>query len=676
MIQKPKDFIRERIIGDYKIILPECPAANKIDNYDLPQSKQKFCRSDVPKDFKSWAPEKRKEYIAREWDRRLNGYWFYNNGNIEFITGINYFYISWWRINTGYPLFTDADRDFFYVWDMCEKDVLCDGLIYITHRGEGKTYKATCILYEPISRRTNVIATIQSKTEPDARKVFNKLVQSWKYLPSFFKPIDTGVSRPAKVLEFMEPSVRTSKTQEKITSDVLDSFLSYLSSGEVAGDGDNYHRILQDEIGKTIEVNVDDRMKVMRETLRAGRGKYGRGKILATTTVEEMEKKGGKNCKLVWDKSNPQKRDGNGYTVSGLYRLFKPSDYGYIEIMNGESFIDEYGYSLREKAKNFFLNKRLALKGSDLNSEKRKFPLEEKDIWVSDTKKAVYDIQKIEQQMEYNQNLGNILVRGNFYWIGGIQYGTVGWNPDDNGKWLLSWLPPNELRNKSIVRNGKKAPGNTDLSCAGLDPYDNNTTADDRRSDAASYVYRKFDPIDPYDTGIFVCEYVNRPNKSEIMFEDMLMQSIFYGHEILIESNKIGCINFFLSKGYENYLMRRPEETQTVSSRKMAEDWGIPMSGSESRQSLVYATESYIINRVGLIQEEGKQPYMGKCYFNRLLQTWLDYDVDDDWTKYDSMVGAGLALLGGRKYISKKKVIKNLNLFPQYRINGDISERI
>jgi hypothetical protein len=267
-------------------------------------------------------------------------------------------------------------------------------------------------------------------------------------------------------------------------------------------------------------------------------------------------------------------------------------------------------------------------------------------------------------------------VRGNFYWVGGIQYGSVGWNPDENGKWLTSWLPPIELRNKTITKNGKKAPGNIDLSCAGLDPYDNNTTVDGRRSDAASYVFRKFDPMNPYQTGTFVCEYVNRPKVAEIMYEDMVMQSVFYGHEILIESNKIGCINYFLSKGYDNYLMRRPEETQTQSSRKMIEDYGIPMSGVESRQSLVYATETFIINKVGFIQEEGKEPYMGNCPFDKLLQTWAEYDVDDDWTKYDCMVGAGLALLGARKYIPKVQKVKRMELFPMYRMNGGQSERI
>jgi hypothetical protein len=413
-------------------------------------------------------------------------------------------------------------------------------------------------------------------------------------------------------------------------------------------------------------------MNTLRECLRAGRGKYGRGKIIATTTVEEMVKKGGKECKKVWDKANANDRDDNGFTKNGLYRLFKPSDYGYLEIMNGESFVDEYGYSDREKTFNYFMNKRKALKGVDLNSEKRKFPLEEKDIWVSDSKKATYDLDKIEEQLEYNKTLSpGLLVRGNFVWENGLKDTNVVWHPTKDGRWLVYWMPKSENRNKRVITFSKKAPGNTEEGLFGLDPYDNKTTVDDRKSDAASYGFRKFDPMVPYDSGIFVCEYVNRPPLPETMWEDMILQCVFYGWEILIESNKIGTINYFRMRGYENYLMKRPEETQTISSAKMEEP-GIPMSGSEPRQALIYATESHIINKVGLIKEDGKEPYMGKCYFDRLLNNWKDFDFEEEWTKFDCMVGGGLALLGARKYIPKKRETRTLNLFPQYRSDGSL----
>lgn len=676
-IQNPKDFVRERVIYGHKITLPPCPPKEKIEGYNLPQQEQRFVRNPLPQDLRLWSPEKRKEYIAKEWDRRINGYWFYNNGNIEWCTGMQYFYCSWWKIGNQYPMWTDMNRDFFYVWNMCENDIFCDGLVFVSYRGSGKTILSTCVLYEPISRKYGVNASIQSKTDGDAKKIFKRLISSWQRLPTFFKPLDTGENRPTTTLDFSEPSKRDTKQLNKDAQDFLGSLIGYAASSESALDGDNLHRVVIDEFAKSFNVDTVERLKVVRETLRAGRSQYGRGKILNTSTVEESEKKGTVNSRKIWDDADISKRDPNGFTQNGMYRIFVPATDGYLEIIGGETFIDEYGYSLKEKAKAFFLNKRANLKGADLNSEKRKYPLEEKDMWVSDTKVAIFDTHKIEQQIEYNQYQlnENSLVRGNFYWVGGVRFGTVAWNPDPNGKWLIIWLPPTDLRNKVIMRNGKKAPGNTDLSCSGLDPYDSDTTADkSRMSDAASYTFRKFDPLNPYQTGTFVTEYVNRPKTADIMFEDMLMQAIFYGHEILIENNKIGCINFFKRNGYENYLMRRPEETQTVNSRKMLDDYGIPMSGAEARQALIYATESYIINSVGLIEEENKEPVMGKCYFNTLLNTWLNYDVDDDWTEHDSMVGAGLALLGARKYISKKTVRQRVEFFQKYDNSGSVSK--
>lgn len=666
MIQRVKDFVREREVGGYNIILPEPPdKMSLIDNYNLKKENQKFIRTELPKDFNSWSKEDKKKFRDKEFYKRIHGYWFYNNGNIEYITGINYFYINWWRIDTGFPMFVDSDRDFFYIWDMVEKDPKCDGLVYITNRGDGKTHKSNCIVYNSISMKFNVQAGIQSKTESDAKKIFNKLIFSWSKLPAFFKPIDTGSSRPSKILEFVAPQQRDG-SQDKEASDVLNSSIDYASSGVSAYDGQTLHRVFHDEIGKCIECSVDERMNTVRECLRAGRGVYGRGKIIATTTVEEMLKKGGKECKKVWDKANPNERDSNGFTKNGLYRYFKPSNKGYLEVMNGEDFVDEYGYSKTEKALNYFLEKRKALKGSDLSSEKRKFPLYEKDVWISDSKKSVYDTVKIDEQLAYNDSLvDSVIQKGDFKWKDGIKDTEVYWYPSEEGKWKVTWMPPIELRNRKMIKNGVNVPGNTDLAVFGLDPYDQNITVSDTKSNAASYGIRKFDPMNPDDTGIFCCEYVNRPHLADIMFEDMIMQCVFYGSEILIESNKIGCISYFSRRGYQGYLMMRPEETKTSESKKVREP-GIPMSGGEARQALVYATEAYIINKVGLIEEEGRSPYMGRCYFSNLLNDWREFDFDTEWTKFDCMVGAGLALLAARKYIPKKydrKAVLKFDMF-------------
>jgi hypothetical protein len=122
--------------------------------------------------------------------------------------------------------------------------------------------------------------------------------------------------------------------------------------------------------------------------------------------------------------------------------------------------------------------------------------------------------------------------------------------------------------------------------------------------------------------------------------------------------------------------MRRPEETQTANSRKMEDDYGIPMSGNEARQALVYAIEAYVISKVGYVSEDGKTSYIGKCPFTKLLEQLKEFDFESEWTEFDCMVGAGLALLGARKYTVKKKEFKKLNLFPMYKMNGSLSEPI
>ena len=45
---------------------------------------------------------------------------------------------------------------------------------------------------------------------------------------------------------------------------------------------------------------------------------------------------------------------------------------------------------------------------------------------------------------------------------------------------------------------------------------------------------------------------------------------------------------------------------------------------------------------------------MGKMYFQRTLEDWIGYKIDNR-TKYDLTISSGLALLGAQKTKTKKK---------------------
>ncbi len=708
LIPKYKDFQQERVIGEHTIYLPDPPNIKLINYKDLPTDKQFFRRDYMPNDWSLLPKEERSAFANKHWDIRGregdkgDGFWFMNGGKLEWMSPNHYFYSNWWRIgkvqipkeymsdprDLYYPFFTDGDRDWHYVTEHCFYDKNCGGLFTIEGRRMGKTYRVSAFQYEKISKTHDAKGGIQSRDDTDSYNVFEKIIFGWRNLPPFFKPIDTGNSNPVTSLVFDEPKKINTKVTQKVYSDILHSWIDYGNASEGYYDGKEQLINIQDEIGKIAVkrgVNLLERIRVVVECCFIMGQKVGM--ILATTTVEEMEKAGGKQAKNLWLRCTtldieaklhpsifPQGTalDDLGFTNSKLKRYFKPSYKGFLGLdENGVCFVDRYGYSDEERTKKFFLKKRANKKGAELASEKRKFPIEINDCWVSDVKKSTYDTDKVEQQLQHNQTIpANLKVRGNFVWKNGVPDTEVEWHPCDNGRWEVLWMPPVDKRNNFVMVAGKRSPANKDTGCFGTDPYDNKTTVDDRKSNAASYGLRRYDPMYPESSGIFISKYVNRPPLPETMWEDQILQSVFYGWEILIESNKIGTINHVRRRGYYNYLMDRPEETETTSSRSMEDKKGIPMSGDDARQALIYATESYIINNVGLIEKEGEEPRMGRCYFDELLNDWLEFDFEQKWTKFDSMVGAGLAILGTRTHIKVKPKPVPLTLFPTYNNSG------
>jgi hypothetical protein len=88
------------------------------ENYEAKRKKEIIAQKTDP-DY--YNPELQ-AYRNQEWDRRLNGYWFYNNGVPTYITGLHYFYLVHWKIDVGYPHFRITDLHFFYFLEYCVQD--------------------------------------------------------------------------------------------------------------------------------------------------------------------------------------------------------------------------------------------------------------------------------------------------------------------------------------------------------------------------------------------------------------------------------------------------------------------------------------------------------------------------------------------------------------------------
>ena len=58
--------------------------------------------------------ERYEEYKQQEWDRRLHGFWFMNNGNPVYLVGAHYLFLQHIKIDVGSPKFRTPDLDYFY----------------------------------------------------------------------------------------------------------------------------------------------------------------------------------------------------------------------------------------------------------------------------------------------------------------------------------------------------------------------------------------------------------------------------------------------------------------------------------------------------------------------------------------------------------------------------------
>lgn len=578
------------------------------------------------------------EYRNQEWDRRLNGFWFYNNGHATYITGLHYFYLVHWKLDVGYPSFRATDKEFFYFLEYCVQDPNCLGMVEVTKRRQGKTMRAGAFLFELTSRSRNKNAGIQSKTFEDAKEnVFAKgVVMPFKYLPDFFVPIydtEKGMT-PKGELRFFKTNKRGANDDIFAEKIELESSITFKSADKFAYDGMKLHRYLGDEAGKTKNVDVYDRHQVLQFCLQ--QEEHIIGKALYTTTVEEMED-GGQSFKMLWDASNQNEKNKNGRTRSGLYQYFMPA---YKTL-----FYDKFGQADEEKAKQFYLAERAALEMDPraLASFIRKNPFTIGEAFFSEAETCLYDAMALNRQMESISWIAekDLYLRGEFVWEKAERDSRVVFNETSNGKFLVhkklniyDYTKFNQVEELGT----KKAPKESKKYAIAVDPFDHSITTSKERSDGASYVYRRYDALDEFSE-TFLVEYLNRPEKAEIFYEDMIKLCHFFGCDILSEDNKVGLIKYFEYRGYEKFLVKMPG----------ANKYGISAT-VKTHQQIAEVTESYITESVE------------KVIFMRLLQDWLKFDINKT-TKFDAAMASGYTLIQANKSKFSERVEQKQHIY-------------
>jgi len=620
---------------------------------ELKRIKSRFDWDEYSVEFK----EKWYDYIDEEFRRRDEGYWFYNKGNPTYITGTHYMYLQWSKIDVGAPDYRESNRLFFIFWEACKADTRCYGICYLKNRRSGFSFMASAELVNQATISSDSRYGILSKTGADAKKMFtDKVVPISINYPFFFKPIQDGMDRPKTELAYRVPASKLTRrkleaNEELRELDGLDTTIDWKNTGDNSYDGEKLKILAHDESGKWERPdNILNNWRVTKTTLRLGSRIVG--KCMMGSTSNALDK-GGENFKKLYNASDVTQRNKNGQTKSGLYSLFIPMEWSY------EGYIDAYGVPVFDTPKEHvrgidglpitigviehWENEAAGLRNDQdgLNEFYRQFPRTTKHAFRDETKQSLFNLVKIYEQIDYNEEIHNIssVTRGNFQWINGIKDTSVIFYPNKDGRFNITWVPEKKLQNNVILKNGIRYPGNEFLGAFGCDSYDISGTVDGKGSNGALHGLTKFS-LEDCPPNHFFLEYISRPPTAEIFFEDVLMALVFYGMPILAENNKPRLLYYLRRRGYRGFSMNRPDKIWNKLSVTEKEVGGIPNSSEDIKQAHAAAIETYIENEVGLLNNDT----YGDMYFQKTLEDWAKFNINNR-TKHDASISSGLAIM-------------------------------
>lgn len=603
------------------------------------------------------------DFIVQEVGRIKNGYWFLNNGEKTYITGLHYFYLNYWTLEDGNnPDYRDADRKYFYFQDYCEKLPQCYGIVRIKKRREGATSQATCYLvWKAITQRKSFCGII-SKTGKDASDAFQYMVMNgYRNLPVFFKPRAEDEETKTELVFKKKKDRRKTKGREKgqiFDSDIgLESKINFKNTALNSYDSGRITALLMDEAGKwPKEVPVNQYWPIVRKTMMRGAIKVGF--CLIPSTANDA-KSGGEPYKSLFDGSNHFE---DPYTATGLYRYFCPAYDGY------EGFIDEYGMSIIDEpteeqkkyilerygmkietgAKEYLLAQRRLIKDKKaLSEEIRMNPFDENEAFMIDQKKCYFNSEKIYNQIDFLKEEPVKLRRVRLFWKDSK---TVEWADDPEGSWLVYKFPDKETQNKMNEKDGMRTPANAHKYVSGIDPFKSSVISG-KGSMGVCYVFERLDPADPNNTCMPIAEYIDRPRLKSLFHDEMLKAAVLWGYKACYE-NDVGddFVDYFTNKGFKGYLMKTPESAVDKTRKRTVTKYGVTSGDGFALARQLDTCISYIEN------------HCEKIYFPELLDELLQYDHENR-TPYDRSVAFMISLLSGIS-VESVKVERELGIIP------------
>lgn len=624
-------------------------------------------------DSEPYFNEQYEQYKQQEWDRRLNGFWYMSKGNPIYLVGAHYLYMQHIQIDIGYPKFRDPDLEYFYFLQYVIEDPECMGMLEITKRRFGKTFRGGVFVLDYPTRTKMTNGTIQSKTGADAKKVFAKaVVDPFKKLPRFFKPeydLSGGVT-PKSELRFQNTNVRGKKAEENLEKEELGSLIDFYSADALATDGQKIHRKLDDEWAKTVECNIYERHEVTRYCLMDDEGRII-GKVLYTSTVEvlDTEKDGVQEAAIkLWNDSDQLSKGEGGRTASGLYRFFMTAG-------RAKNF-DIYGVPNVEKTIKEILSDRETVRHNQRSwaARVRKEPLTIDEAFYAGNNSCEFNAENIQNQIrEIEENpiylrqvrlvIKKDIIKPIFPGAKERKKQKIDFMDDEKGGWLIFEKPTKE--NNISDRGGFFEPLNTTLYSIGVDTTQDRIAIDG--SNPVILVFKKSCIVEGKETGLYPVAMWISPTRLDIHFDEEVLKACFwYGCKANYEiDRRTDFYRYFCKENSQSFLEWTPKIAQNPLKKNFKLEYGTRSGDPFQLAQQLQIAKMYIDGT----NNEEFNGHVHRIVFPSLLNQLLKYDHLNR-TKSDEVVALMMALLPVFGEMQSSKIIqqKIKQLLPTYKI--------
>ncbi len=675
-----------------------------VEDWGMTDPKQQYWRRlelpelmnqvDFDKDGNALLTQAQRLFALEEVRRCKEGFVFMNNGHATYITGKNYFYLQWWKLEDDiYPDYRDIDRRYFLFLNYWENQPATLGVIRGKKRREGATSVATSnLMYECIFFK-NSFCGLTSKSLIDAKSAFTNMISfGYRQLPVFLKPKQLNNKDSVTELVFAHKTVEIKGAKGGLMDSDTGhrSRVDYRAPSLNAYDSGRCSRIAADEGSKWArEVPFSTFISIVSKTLVKGIKKVG---FLECPSTTNSMSNGGAEFKIVWDNANQFKYE---KTPNRLVKYMTPAYEGYMGFIDrhGMSVInapteDQYNYlvenfvgigdltedDVRLGAKQYLLNRRALLTGALLEEEIRMNPFDEEEMFMYTGSACEFNSQNIQKQIkELEENppylRQNRLVE-NKKTVKSIfpnkkDEVSLSIEPmdDEKGGWFIYEYPI--VKNKFATRGDIMEPLNTDLYVIGVDTVKDLDAANG--SKARALVMKKSCIVNGEETGMMPVAMWLSDTRLGVHFDEEIAKAcLLYGCKVCYEIDaRDDYYRFFCKKGMGAFIEWTPVALRSPTKKNPKLEPGVRSGDGFQHYQQLQIAKTYIDGN-SQVEYNG---HVHRIVFISLLLELLKFN-NADRTRFDECISLFMALVTMIGEQQAKPVERPKQILPTYKLKS------